>query len=107
VRECPELPDLFADNTTYRCVLRCPDDFWASNITTTGVTNRECVSMCPIDPTGKYYYADNHTGRCVLNCPINLMTYSDKVSRRCVAVCPEVGINGVRTYADDSTKRCV
>ncbi len=65
------------------------------------------MQLCPIDPTGKYYFADNYTKRCVFNCPINLMTYSDKVSRRCVSQCPEVGINGVRTYADDSTKRCV
>jgi hypothetical protein len=35
------------------------------------------------------------------------MTYSDKVTRRCVVQCPEVGINGVRTYGDDSTKKCV
>lgn len=35
------------------------------------------------------------------------MTYADKVSQRCVAGCPEVGLNGSRTFADDSTKTCV
>ncbi len=101
------MPDLFADNTTYRCVLTCPPDYWASNVTTSNITNRECVTRCAILANGTYYFADNYTKRCVLNCPVNLMTYADKVSQRCVADCPEVGLNGSRTFADDSTKTCV
>ena len=87
---------MFANKAEQICVLNCPKDFWAYNIT------RQCVDDC-VD-----MYADNHTGRCVENCPINLMTYADDFTHRCVSKCPdETDVPPVGTYADDSTKKCV
>jgi hypothetical protein len=76
------------------CVERCPENYWADN------SSYLCVAKCPDNPD---MYADNVTKSCVYHCPQNgsyWITFADRDSRRCLTQCPD-GFFGV-----NSTQRC-
>jgi hypothetical protein len=60
-----------------RCLARCPPGLYADNSTW------RCVSRCPSNPA---LYGDVTTAVCVINCPDNY--YGDDSSRGCVLTCP-------------------
>ncbi len=64
-----------ADNSTNKCVFRCPDkpDYYADN--------NVCVYYC----TTTGYFADPDTRTCVARCPnLTANTYGDPTTGRCV-----------------------
>jgi hypothetical protein len=92
--------DLFADNTTWKCVDVCPYGFYAFKHPTDD-TIRECVRMCPMVGT-TYYYAEDTTRMCVTDCPLLYgETYADKIDFKCTKVCSR------GQFKDNSTATCV
>lgn len=60
-----------------RCVAQCPPGSYADNSTW------RCVARCPSNPA---LYGDVNSRVCVINCPNNF--YGDDSSRTCVLTCP-------------------
>ena len=78
--------DLYADNTTWKCVGVCPLGYFAlKHPTNTSI--RVCVKMCEVI-AGDYYFAESMTRKCVTVCPLRLYgTYGDRISLACVSDC--------------------
>lgn len=134
VYQCPSTPNLFghpegricvdvtncfavdgipyyADNTTRRCVQKCPLNRWAD-------TNlSKCVETCP-----RHYFRNNNNQECVSNCPEDPDEYASPTSRNCTRKCPTnyyavVNSTGFRLCVQDChpygliknniTKKCV
>lgn len=75
--QCP--PGLFADNSTWRCVSRCPE-----NPALYGdVSSAVCVINCPND-----YYGDDSSRICTLTCPTTPAIFFAYVpTHRCLENC--------------------
>ncbi len=79
---------------TKRCVLTCPDTYYADSSTGTGL----CVSTC----AGTYRFRDNSTKNCVSICSLISVTFGDSIADMCVYQCP------IGYYAQqDANRRCV
>jgi hypothetical protein len=83
----------FGDVQARRCGSTCAINYWADN------SSFLCKARCPDNPD---FYADNTTGTCVYNCSKgdNWTTFADPISRQCVTECP------TGYYAQNSTQRC-
>jgi len=75
--QCP--PGSYADNSTWRCVARCP-----SNPALYGNTNSSvCVINCP-----NSYYGDDSSRTCSMNCPTTPTIYfAYDPTHRCYLKC--------------------
>ena len=100
---------LLADNSTGRCVDKCPDipDYYGyGNV---------CHYSCPNN--GSILYAENYTRMCLNICPNN--SFADSYTLRCVAVCTRIqyGYQGPSPvclnkcpdplYGENNTKICI
>lgn len=104
---CPEARDYFGDNSTKRCVKRCPNLTELINSVNTpypsyaDYTNRLCVRMCNATAGKQGTFGDNFTNTCVQRCPANSFGDSLTVSRHCVATCTN------SNFADPLSMLCV
>ena len=74
--QCP--PGKFGDNSTWRCVTKCP-----SNPALYGdFETRICVINCP-----EGYYGDDYSRTCVKKCPSNPRYYAYEPTKRCLEKC--------------------
>ncbi len=77
---------MYADNITKSCVVKCPTYFYGDMQRGYGM----CVNICPSTTVGNYLqFADNYTQTCVIVCPVVKGTWGDKLSLKCVTICPE------------------
>lgn len=92
--------NLYADNTTWSCVVVCPYGYYAFAHPSNDKI-RTCVKMCPMVGT-TYYYAEDSTRTCVTTCPLLYkFSYADSIDFRCTTVCSR------SQYKDNSTATCV
>lgn len=92
--------DLFADNTTWTCVVVCPYGYY-SFAHPNDSTIRLCVRVCKI-VNNQYFFAEDSKRECVTKCPLLYQgTYGDKIDFRCTSVCSR------NQYKDNSTATCV
>jgi hypothetical protein len=97
VFKCPFIPSLYGENSTNRCVSRCPSSSYGQNQT------RLCLKTCffnsIVEGDTKFSFADDSTNFCVTHCP--QFSWADNYTITCTSYCTE------GTFADDSTWRCV
>ena len=98
VTNCPSDPDYYGDYISKTCVLRCPNDTFASYNAVGTSTPRACVLS--ISCVGSMV-ADPVTGRCLSRCTTDPMYFAMNSTKLCGPVC----ING--SFADNTTGRCV
>lgn len=79
---CPELPELYGDNVTQKCLPSC--DALNGELRFADPHTRTCVIQCPIEQN---LYGDPTTGKCTASCdPLNHL--QDNSTQRCTDVCP-------------------
>lgn len=113
VGTCPDSEESFSDPTTGNCVLWCPEGYFAENVTRTCTTHcdvgyadnltRKCLAVCPTELEETFgdvdahacvrvcpgnTYAENNSQECVAYNNCTLGTWSDPISKYCVARCP-------------------
>lgn len=92
--------DLYADNTTWKCVKACPYGFYAFKHPSNS-SIRQCVRTC-LMVNSNYYFAEDRSRKCLLSCPMMPYgTYGDRIDFKCVSTCSR------SQYRDNSTGLCV
>lgn len=92
VRDCPVIPNLFANLYTRTCDHFCTGDRYADNNTHRCERAVACTEG---------QVAEQNTKRCVDRCPIEIPSFLVNDTNICEEICPD------GTYADNSTMICV
>lgn len=92
VLKCPSDPDYYSDWSTKSCVISCPPGTFAENYTRMCISSISCVTPMVADPINN---------RCVTRCTIDPMYFAMPDTKLCGPLC----FNNL--FADNTTGLCV